>query len=61
MTKSYVATKIDIHQFEYNCSECGKPHYHGSNGNTTDRVEHRSSHCGKDTVTIHITEDTNRH
>ena len=35
MTKSYVATKIDVHQFEYNCSECGKPHYHGSNGNTT--------------------------
>ena len=42
MTKSYVATKIDVHQFEYNSSECGKPHYHGSNGNTTNRVEIQS-------------------
>ena len=62
MTKSYVATKVDNQHITYQCNECGKDHCHGSNGDKTNRIEYRFSHCGRydSMVEIYITNDTIR-
>eukprot|EP01050_Picozoa_sp_SAG11_P012854 SAG11_NODE_1458_length_4874_cov_218.142827_6_plen_68_part_00 len=61
-----VAKTIDNVHIEYTCPYCNKKHKHGSNGDTKNRVEHRSltCHCFKaghpSDVVIHITDETTK-
>lgn len=41
----YHAEWVDTCQFAFLCWECDSYHYHGSNGDFTDRTELRHSHC----------------
>ena len=80
MTFDVYAETISNKQFKFKCPFCwtkykknGKPykkakrkyHFHGSDGDLSNRVEHRSAHCyGNDEYStdfnIYITDDTIR-
>ena len=42
-----IASWIDYVNFAYRCPFCAKSHYHGSQGNLSNRIEERNSHCHK--------------
>ena len=73
--ETFVADFVDKHHIYYTCNHCfthynlnGKPrknsknkiHIHGSNGDLSNRIENRSSHCGRGNVDIIINETTKR-
>ena len=73
----FIAKEINDKTFRYRCNKCysrykknGEPcknaylvsHTHGSNGDLSNRIEHRTSHCcgGSREIEIIINDDTIR-
>jgi transposase-like protein len=59
-----IANKVDNIHFYFICPFCNKTHKHGSNGDSSNRIEYRSPHCNRwvnnKQFEIHITMDTQK-